>query len=72
MTMLHRTKRRTGDLQVIATQILTTSGADVSQGAAIRPLARAMVKISGCSYQSAIRHLEGAILRARDELKSTQ
>jgi hypothetical protein len=72
MTMLHRTKRWTEDLQIIATKILSTSGADVSQGVAIRPLARAMVKILGCSYQSAIRHVEQAILRARDELKSAQ
>jgi hypothetical protein len=72
MTTLHRTKRKPEELQVIATQILTTSGADVSQEVAIRPLAKAMVRISGCSYQSAVRHIERAILRARSELTSAQ
>jgi hypothetical protein len=69
MTTLHRTKRKPEELQGIAIQILTTSGADVSQGVAIRPMAKAMVKRSGCSYQSAVRHIERAILRAQEELK---
>lgn len=58
-------KERTQELQVLATQILTTSGADVTQGVAIRPLAKALAKRTGCSYQTAIRHIEQAILRAR-------
>jgi hypothetical protein len=72
MTTMHRPKRRTKELQVLATQILTTSGADISQAVAVRPLAKAMAKISGCSYQSAVRHIELAILRARSELISAQ
>jgi len=72
MTTLHRTKRKTEELQAIATQILTMSGADVSQAVAIRPLAKAMVRISGCSYQSAVPHIERAILRARKELEPDQ
>ncbi len=69
MTMTHHTTKRTHELQVIATQIVMTSGADLSQAVAIKPLAKAMAKISGCAYQTAIRHIERAILRARNELK---
>jgi hypothetical protein len=69
---MHRPKRKTKELQMLATQILMTSGADISQAVAIRPLAKAMVRISGCSYPSAVRHLERAILRAQEELKPPQ
>jgi hypothetical protein len=69
---MHRPKRKTKELQMLATQILMTSGADISQAVAIRPLAKAMVRISGCSYQSAVRHIERAVLRTRSELTSAQ
>ena len=60
-------KKRTAELQVIAIRILAASGADVSQAVAIRPLARALVKISGCAYPIALRHIELAILRAQNK-----
>jgi hypothetical protein len=65
--MNHSTrKNRTSELQLVAAQILAASGADVYQGVAIRPLARAMTKISGCGYRTAVRHIEQAILQARN------
>ena len=58
-------KKRTHELQLVATRILAASGADVTQAVAIRPLAKAMAKLSGCGYRTAVRHLELAILKAR-------
>ena len=58
-------KKRTSELQLTAARILAASGADVSQAVAIRPLAKALAKISGCGYQTAQRHIEQAILQAR-------
>jgi hypothetical protein len=66
-SMADYTKKRTAELQVMATRILAASGADVSQAVAIRPLAKAMVKISGCAYPTAMRHIELAILRAQNK-----
>jgi hypothetical protein len=60
-------KKRTLELELIAARILAASGADVSQAVAIRPLARALVKISGCDYRTAVRHIELAILQARNQ-----
>lgn len=60
-------KKRTTELQLIASRILSTSGADVAQAVAIRPLARAMAKVSGCGYRTAIRHIEWAILQAQNK-----
>ena len=59
--------KRTLELQLVAARILADSGADVSQGVAIRPLARAMAKLSGCGYRTALRHIEWAILQARNK-----
>lgn len=58
-------KKRTLELQRVAARILASSGADVSQAVAIRPLAKALVKLSGCGYRTAHRHIEQAILQAR-------
>jgi hypothetical protein len=58
-------KKRTFELQHMAAQILAASGADVTQAVAIRPLAKAMAKLSGCGYRTAVRHIELAILQAR-------
>jgi hypothetical protein len=60
-------KKRTMELQLVANRILAASGADVSQAVAIRPLARAMAKLSGCSYRTAIRHIEFAIMQAQNK-----
>lgn len=57
--------KRMLELQLIATRILAASGADVSQAVAIRPLAKALAKLSGCGYRTAERHIELAILQAR-------
>lgn len=57
--------KRMLELQLIATRILAASGADVSQAVAIRPLAKALAKLSGCGYRTAERHIEFAILQAR-------
>lgn len=62
-------KKRTNELQLIANRILATSGADVSQDVAIRPLARALAKASGCDYRTAVRHIESAVLQARSQKK---
>ena len=62
-------KKRTSELQHIAQRILSTSGADVSQTVAIRPLARALAKAAGCSYRTAIRHIEWAILQVQNKNK---
>lgn len=64
--MKYDIKERILELQALATQILTASGADVSQAVAVRPLAKALVKRTGCSYRTALRHIELAILRARN------
>ena len=58
-------KKRTSELQAIATRILSASGADVSEAVAIRPLARALSKLAGCEYRTAVRHIELAIRQAR-------
>jgi hypothetical protein len=58
-------KKRTVELQLTARQIVAGSGADVSQAVAIRPLARALAKLSGCGYRTAQRHIEQAIRQAR-------
>jgi hypothetical protein len=58
-------KKRTLELQRVAARILAASGADVSQAVAIRPLAKALVRLSGCGYRTAQRHIEQAILQAR-------
>jgi hypothetical protein len=58
-------KKRTVELQLTARQIVAGSGADVSQAVAIRPLARALAKLSGCGYRTAQRHIEQAILQAQ-------
>jgi len=60
-------KKRTTELQLVANRILATSGADVSQAVAIRPLARALAKLSGCGYRTAVRHIELAIMQARNQ-----
>ncbi|HET6596458.1 MAG TPA: hypothetical protein VFG81_12605 [Anaerolineales bacterium] len=60
-------KKRTTELQLIANRILAASGADVSQGVAIPPLARALAKLSGCDYRTAVRHIEWAILQAQNK-----
>jgi hypothetical protein len=60
-------KKRTLELQLVAAQILATSGADISEAVAIRPLARALAKLSGCGYRTAVRHIEWAILHARNK-----
>jgi hypothetical protein len=58
-------KKRTLELQLTARQIVAGSGADLSQAVAIRPLARALAKLSGCGYRTAQRHIEQAVLQAR-------
>jgi hypothetical protein len=58
-------KKRTLELQLTAARILAASGADISQAVAIRPLAKALAKLSGCGYRTAQRHIEQAILHAR-------
>jgi hypothetical protein len=63
----HATKKRTFELQLVAARILAASGADVTQAVAIRPMAKAMAKLSGCGYRTAVRHIELAILQARHE-----
>lgn len=64
----NRPKRdRISELQRAAARLLAASGADVFQGVAIRPLARAMMKQTGCDYRTALRHIELAILQARDQ-----
>jgi len=60
-------KKRTLELQLAANQILANSGADVSQAVAIRPLARALAKLSGCGYRTAVRHIELAIMHAQSK-----
>jgi hypothetical protein len=60
-------KNRTSELQLTAARILAASGADVSQAVAIRPLAKALAKLSGCGYRTAQRHIERAILQARSK-----
>jgi hypothetical protein len=57
-------KKRTSELQLTAARILAASGADVSQAVAIRPLAKALAKLSGCSYRTAQKHIEQAVLQA--------
>jgi hypothetical protein len=58
-------KKRTVELQRTAIRILQASGADNSQVVAIRPLAKALAKLSGCSYRTAVRHIELAIQQTR-------
>jgi hypothetical protein len=58
-------KKRTLELQLTAARILAASGADISQAVAIKPLAKALAKLSGCGYRTAQRHIEQAILQAR-------
>jgi hypothetical protein len=58
-------KNRTVELQRTAIRILQASGADISQEVAVRPLARALAKLSGCNYRTAVRHIELAIQQAR-------
>jgi hypothetical protein len=60
-------KKRTIELQLVANRILAASGAAASEAVAIRPLARAMAKLSGCDYRTAVRHIELAILQSRNE-----
>ena len=60
-------KKRTLELQLMAARILAASGADVSQAVAIRPLAKALAKLSGCGYRTAQRHIEHAVLQARNK-----
>ncbi|HEY9529321.1 MAG TPA: hypothetical protein VIR02_19680 [Anaerolineales bacterium] len=63
--MKNSKKKRTLELQLTARQIVAGSGADVSQAVAIRPLARALAKLSGCGYRTAQRHIEQAVLQAQ-------
>ncbi len=65
-------KKRTIELQLVANLILAASGADVSQAVAIRPLARAMAKLSGCDYRTAVRHIEFAIMQARNKTEEQE
>lgn len=60
-------KKRTLELQLVANRILAASGADVSQAVAIRPLAKALARLSGCGYRTAVRYIELAIMQARDQ-----
>jgi hypothetical protein len=64
-------KKRTSELQLAAARILATSGADVSQAVAIRPLAKALAKLSGCGYRTAQKHIEQAVLQARHKKHRT-
>lgn len=63
--MALNTKSRSEELQTLAAEILAASGADVTKGVEIRPLAKIMADRSGCHYTTAKQHIAKAIRRAR-------
>jgi len=70
--MALNTKARSLKLQALAIEILTASGASLTERVEIRPLAKIMAEKSGCHYTTAKQHIAKAIRRARHTLQPVE
>lgn len=65
---MNNTKERSSELAAIAAEILTASGADITDSVSIAPMVETMTARTGCHTDTARRHLARAVRRARGEL----
>lgn len=70
--MAVNTKARSEELQEAARTLLVTHEVDVNNQVALLPLAKDLMRLTGCEISTAKRHIAKAVRRARGVLSDAQ